>query len=125
MRLLLDTHAFIWWIHDHPALSEPARQAIGAAGAAVTVSAASLWEAGIKWAAGRLELSAVDLLSEMVTNHFEELPVTGPHAIAAAALPRHHGDPFDRMLIAQAQLEGCRLVTRDRRISAYDVPLLW
>jgi len=87
------------------------------------VSAASVWELAIKRAAGRLNIEG-DLIEEMAEVWFAALPVTVEHALAAAALPQHHDDPFDRMLVAQAGLEGLTLVTRDRRMAAYRVTLL-
>lgn len=90
----------------------------------VFVSAVSLWEIAIKAKLGRLE-APVDLLQgEIEVNDFIELPVSGGHAIAAGNLPLHHGDPFDRMLIAQAQLESCSVLTRDGAFGAYGVSLL-
>jgi PIN domain nuclease of toxin-antitoxin system len=87
------------------------------------VSAASIWELAIKRAAGRLDFEG-DLIEEMAEVWFATLPVTAEHALAAAALPAHHDDPFDRMLVAQASLEGLTLVTRDRRMAPYRVTLL-
>ena len=104
-------------------LSPPARAAIGGA-EIVFVSAASAWEAAIKAALGRLRLPAT--IEEGVgQSGFEKLPITFPHAERAGALPPHHGDPFDRMLVAQAQAEQLTLVTHDRRFEPYDVEILW
>lgn len=124
MRLLLDTHALLWWLDDDPALSEVAREGIADPNSEVLVSAASVWEAEIKAATGRLDLR-VDLLDQIAINRFVELPVTARSAVEAARLPLHHRDPFDRMLIAQARVEGLRLVTRDARVASYDVATLW
>jgi PIN domain nuclease of toxin-antitoxin system len=87
-------------------------------------SAASIWEIAIKRAQGKLKAPA-NLLDTMAERGFAELPVRSSHAIVAGALPRLHQDPFDRMLVAQAQSEGLMLVTNDTRIAAYDVPVLW
>lgn len=122
MRLLLDTHVLIWWLTRRPVAAQ-ATEAIGDATTEVLVSAASIWEAEIKAASGKLELRT-DLGGQARENAFTELPVNFEHAIAAARLPRHHRDPFDRMLIAQARLEGLTLVTRDPAFRAYDVPVL-
>ena len=122
MRLLLDTHVLIWWIAHQP-LSEEAGEAIADETTEVLVSAASIWEAEIKAASGKLKMRA-DLVDQARLNDFTELAVTFQHATAAARLPRHHGDPFDRMLIAQAQLEGFTVVTRDPAFRDYNVPLL-
>jgi PIN domain nuclease of toxin-antitoxin system len=124
VSLLLDTHALLWWLTDDPRLSAVAHDAIRDADDGVWTSVASIWEASIKSIAGRLDQTG-DLLADCAASGVEELAVTGRHAIAAAALPLHHRDPFDRMLVAQAQLEGLRLVTRDPRIAQYDVVTLW
>ena len=120
--MLLDTHALLWWIQDGP-LSDGARRAVGDPTNDVVVSAASVWEAEIKANAGRLDLR-VDVLDEVRGNGFTELPITLAEAQLAGRLPLHHRDPFDRVLIAQAQLEGLTLVTRDRVFDLYDVARL-
>lgn len=119
MRLLLDTHALLWWLDDDVRLDRSAAAAIAEADY-VAVSAASAWEIGIKQALGKLDGPA-DLAAEMTTNGFTELPVTATHAVAAGELPPHHADPFDRMLVAQARLEGLTLVSRDPRLADYGV----
>ncbi len=121
MRLLLDTHAFLWWVSDWDEIAEKTRNSIADPENEVFVSAVSGWEIAIKRANGRLV--APDNLSAVVeAKHFEHLPLTFEHAEKAAVLPPHHRDPFDRMLVAQAQVEGLALVTRDARIPLYDVP---
>jgi PIN domain nuclease of toxin-antitoxin system len=122
--LLLDTHVYLWWLADDASLSEEARRAIADSRSVVHVSAASLWEVSIKEALGRLELDGSDLAEEIVANGFIELPVSAAHARAAAHLPPHHEDPFDRMLVAQARLEGLTLVTVSNQLASYDVPRL-
>ena len=124
MNLLLDTHVFLWWLADDPALDAEARQAIRDPAAIVHVSAASLWEISIKEALGKLDVESADLAAEVPANGFVELAISGRHALAAGALPRHHDDPFDRMLVAQASLEGLTLVTRDPAMAAYEVSVL-
>jgi len=122
-KLLLDTHVFLWWRADDKRLQSAARAAISRADL-VYVSAASVWEAAIKMALGRLQLP--DTIEAGVEDSgFEKLPIFFSHAETAAALPGHHQDPFDRMLVAQAVAEGLTLVTHDRRIEPYDVPVLW
>jgi len=121
VRLLLDTHALLWWLADDSRLSAPARAAI--ARAHVTVSAASAWEIAIKAAAGKLA-APEELEVRLDQERFVALAVSVPHALRAGELPRHHRDPFDRMLIAQAQLERLTIVTRDPRFSLYDVEVL-
>lgn len=88
------------------------------------MSAASLWEISIKEALGRLRLHGIDLLEEIEVDGFLELPIRGQHALDAGRLPRHHDDPFDRMLVAQARAEDLVLVSADWALSEYDVPIL-
>jgi len=123
VRLLLDTHAFVWWVGNNPELGLEARQSIAAEDAFVVVSAAIVWEMAIKRALGKLE--APEDVDEQIERHrFAQLPITIPHAVRAGGLPTHHRDPFDRMLVAQAQLEGLTIVTRDPHIGQYDVATL-
>ena len=121
--LLLDTHVFLWWRTDDKRLKQAARKSIAEA-PRVYVSAASAWEAAIKAALGRLTLPA-PFHEGVSASGFDELPITIAHAEAAGALPPHHADPFDRMLIAQASLERLILVTHDPAFEPYDVKLLW
>jgi PIN domain nuclease of toxin-antitoxin system len=121
-RLLLDTHAFLWWLADDPQLGERARKAVADQRNQVFVSAATGWEIAIKRAAGKLD--APDNLDAMVEEAgFEHLP-TFFHGEQAVALPLHHRDPFDRMLVAQAQAEGLIIVTKDLHIPLYGVRTL-
>jgi PIN domain nuclease of toxin-antitoxin system len=122
-RLLLDTHVFLWWQADSGKLERAARAAIAGA-ELVFVSAASAWEAAIKAALGRLRLPA-SIEEGVVNSGFQKLPIAFAHAEAAAALPPHHTDPFDRMLVAQARIEGLALVTHDRRLAPYGVEIVW
>ncbi len=122
-KLLLSTHVFLWWRANDPLLQGVARSAIADADV-VFVSAATAWEAGIKASLGRLDLPYT-VESGVEVSGFEKLLISFSHAEAAAALPPHHGNPFDRMLVAQAAAEGLTLVTHDRRLEAYDVPILW
>ena len=124
MNLLLDTHVFLWGLGEPERLTREARAAIADPGALVLVSAASAWEISIKRALGRINLRDEDFANGMRESGFTELPVTAEHGLAAGALPPHHRDPFDRMLIAQARCEKLTLVTQDREIFAYDVPVL-
>ncbi|MDQ1248208.1 MAG: hypothetical protein QG597_2580 [Actinomycetota bacterium] len=122
MRLLLDTHALLWWLADS-GLDPITARAVSDPRNDVFVSAASVWEIAIKRSLGKL--SAPDNLEEAIAgNGFEPLPISLAHATKAGELPQHHQDPFDRMLIAQAQLENLTTVTRDARFRLYDVPLL-
>ena len=123
MRLLLDTHAVIWFTGEPDALTPEARDAIVDADT-VVVSAASIWEISTKTALGKLRPPVDDLVVELQEWGFEMLPITAQHAWAVGRLPRHHRDPFDRMLVTQAQLEGLTIVTRDPAISRYQVAVL-
>lgn len=123
MKLLLNTHAFLWWMAGDSSLSSGAADAIADGANSVWVSAASVWEMAIKKALGKL-IMPDDLETALETCGFRALPITVGHALRAGALPRHHDDPFDRMLIAQAQLEGLTIVTRDDRFLAYGIPLI-
>ena len=123
MRLLLDTHILIWSLAEAHRLDEAVRTALTAPANTVVVSAATAWEIAIKRALGRIvfPLERYDAVLDQVG--FEQLTIQARHAIAAGGLPRHHADPFDRMLVAQAQLENLTLVTCDPLIHAYDVPV--
>lgn len=112
MRLLADTHALLWWLDDDPRLSLVAREALPSPEALLYISAVSVWEVAIKRRLGEIEVDG-DLVAEIAANGFLELPITARHAQEAVNLPRHHDDPFDRMLIAQARLEGLTLITWD------------
>jgi PIN domain nuclease of toxin-antitoxin system len=125
VKLLLDSHAYLWWLADDPRLPPATRAAVAKPANVVLVSAATIWEIEIKRALGRLDAGDHDLVAEIEANRFAELPVAARHAEAAARLPRHHEDPFDRMLVAQSQLEGLVCVTRDPAFDAYGVPCLW
>ncbi|MFO1433114.1 MAG: type II toxin-antitoxin system VapC family toxin [Candidatus Competibacteraceae bacterium] len=124
MKLLLDTHVLLWWLDDNPMLTEAVRTAVGERHATVFVSAATVWEIAIKQAIGKLETPG-DLEAAIAASRFEPLPITFSHAVAAGKLPRHHDDPFDRMLIAQSQIERLTLVTHDKRLGAYGTSILW
>lgn len=123
MTLLLDTHVVLWWRLDDRRITRAARRAIATADL-VLVSAASAWEIAIKQGLGRLTLD--DSFQRMVeASEFSELPVTMAHADAVTDLPRHHADPFDRMLVAQAATERAVLVTHDRLFEPYSIERLW
>jgi PIN domain nuclease of toxin-antitoxin system len=123
IRLLLDTHVFLWWRANDRRLRLPIRNAIASADV-VFVSAASAWEAAIKITLGRLSIPDT-VESGVEESGFEKLPILFSHAEVAGALPIHHQDPFDRMLIAQALVENLTLVSHDRRMEPYDVTVLW
>lgn len=125
MRLLLDTHALLW------ALGHPGRLPKGVAAALrdpsndVVVSAVSTWEVAIKTALGRLAADAAAIVAELRDAGFDELPITVDHTVRLRDLPPHHRDPFDRLLVAQALVEGLTVVTSDRAFAAYPAPRWW
>jgi len=123
-RLLLDTHTLLWWLANEPRLGTEAKNIIADTRNTVFVSAATGWEISIKKASGKLE-APDDLDSLVGMEGFEHLPITFFHGEQAGALPRHHKDPFDRMLIAQAQAEGLVIVTNDKIIPRYGVKVLF
>jgi PIN domain nuclease of toxin-antitoxin system len=123
MKLLLDTHATLWWHAEDRRLNRQARNAIATADI-VWVSSATGWETAIKVAKGRLRLRE-PIGATLISDDFTELPVTLKHAEEFLRMPRHHGDPFDRMLIAQARIEGATIVTHDRALEPYGVPIIW
>jgi PIN domain nuclease of toxin-antitoxin system len=122
--LLLDTHALLWWRAAPERLGSSSRVAIEEEADVVYFSPASVWEIAIKRAKGRLD-APPRLVETMVERGFRELPIRSAHALKAGGLPQHHSDPFDRMLVAQAQSENLTLVSDDGRIAAYDVPVFW
>ena len=128
MRALLDSHAFIWWVLDMPNLSDDCRAILEDGANEILLSVASAYEITYKVTQGRLTLPdepAEYLRSRLIANGFESLPIDLPHALRAATLPRIHGDPIDRLLVAQAQIEGLALLTADPAIGRYDVETIW
>jgi PIN domain nuclease of toxin-antitoxin system len=128
VRLLLDTHALLWWLFDDPKLSSAARSAIVNSQNEVLVSAASAWEIATKHRLGRLPEAGdvpVRLPHYLRRARFTVLPISLEHAIAAGALPGPHKDPFDRMLVAQARIEDLAIATTDRVFRDYDVRVIW
>ena len=122
MRLLLDTRALLWWLADEE-LAPEARARIADPANEVSVSAASAWEISIKKALRKLA-APDDLEQQILASDFMPLAIGISHATTAGQLPRHHDDPFDRMLIAQAQVEQLTIVTRDKRFGDYDVAVV-
>ena len=124
MRILLDTRAFLWWLEDNAKLGPAAREAISEPENEVWVSAASAWEIAIKCALGRLVLKEPPetcLPREIKKSGFRPLPISLAHALAVRKLPPVHADPFDRMLVVQARLEGLMLLTADRHLNRYGI----
>jgi PIN domain nuclease of toxin-antitoxin system len=128
MDLLLDTHALLWNMDGDRRVTDSARDAIANGRNHIFVSMASLWEMSTKSAKGRLILPGGNIdyvLDYMRTWHMEVLSVTVEHVRAAGGLPFHHGDPFDRMLVAQAKVENYHLVSGDEKVHLYDADILW
>lgn len=124
MRLLFDTHALLAFLSGDYELSPGARTAVERPGASVIGSAVNVWEIAIKRSIGKLD-APDDLIERAEEAGVELLSITPRHAHAVGELPLHHRDPFDRLLIAQARLERCAIVTGDRAFPAYDVPVVW
>ena len=128
MKVLIDTHVFLWWNSDDPFLSLRARETIADGQNEVFLSAASAWEIAIKTAKGKLILPEAPgqyIESRMGLYRFRPLPIQIRHAAHVYELPPHHNDPFDRLLIAQSQLEAMPLVTKDEDIQRYDLETIW
>ena len=123
MKLLLDTHAALWWQAEDRKLGREARRAIATADI-VWVSSAAGWEAAIKMRNGKLRLREPFGIM-VLADDFTELPVTLEHADEFERLPKHHADPFDRLLIAQARVEGATIITHDRAFEPYGTPIIW
>lgn len=128
MRLLLDTHAFLWWVMDAPQLTAKARKAISDGANACHLSLASCWELAIKSSLGKLRLSLpVEqfIPEQLAANGFSLLGVDFRHVVRVESLPWHHRDPFDRLLVAQAQTEKLAIVSDDKVLSDYGVRRIW
>ena len=129
MRILLDTHAFLWWASERGArLSERARDLLSDGATDVALSIVSVWEIAIKVGGGRMALPDVveQYIPDRLRRHgFELMSIDLAHALRAGSLPAIHRDPFDRMLAAQAQIEGLPILTTDPAISRYDVETIW
>jgi PIN domain nuclease of toxin-antitoxin system len=123
-RLLVDTHAVLWWLTDDAALPAKARATIADPSSEPLVSVASLWEIAIKSSIGKLTAED-DLPAIIAEERFDWLPISPAHAWEVRALPLHHRDPFDRVLIAQALTERLPVVTADARFAAYGVDVRW
>ena len=124
MRLLLDTHVFLWAVAGSPLLKAKTRQMLQAADE-VHVSAASIWEVAIKARLGKIDADPAELAAAIEPSGFMHLPVSAAHAAGVALLEPHHNDPFDRLLIAQAMHDGLPLVSRDPNLGSYSVERIW
>lgn len=128
MKVLLDTHAFLWFDAAREKLSNTAAEALSNPDNEIYLSTASVWEMQIKAQLRRLELRIPlpELIqSQRATNNIRILPIELEHLYAVADLPPHHNDPFDRLLLAQAQVENCSLMSCDSAFAAYDAQLIW
>ena len=128
MRLLLDTHTLIWWLTEDLSLPASARRLIASRNSEVLVSAVSAWEIATKVRLGRLEAAADlarDLGGYLARERFESLSISTEHGIRAGSLPGAHKDPFDRMLVAQAQIESLLIVSNDSLLDGYGVSRTW
>jgi PIN domain nuclease of toxin-antitoxin system len=127
VRLLLDTHTFLWFVAGRSDLSRRARRALEDGRAVLFLSAASVWEMAIKISLGRLTLNttAADYVRGKIESGLQMLPIEWAHAAAVEALPFHHRDPFDRLLVAQAQIEDLTIVSADPAFRKYDVRVIW
>jgi PIN domain nuclease of toxin-antitoxin system len=128
MRLLLDTHVFLWWVDDATELSRRARRVIAAPENECFLSLGSCWELAIKLSLGKLKLRqpiAQFIPEQMAANHFVLLELAFAHVARVAALPFHHRDPFDRLLVAQALEEDLAVVTADAVFAKYGVKRFW
>jgi PIN domain nuclease of toxin-antitoxin system len=124
-KLLLDTHLLLWWLREDKRLDEKTKALINDPANLIYVSSASIWEAAIKRASGKLEFTTEKLFHVLKSQGIIEVPVTIQHALIAGKLPPYHQDPFDRMLVAQALQEGLTLVTHDNQLKYYEVPIIW
>jgi PIN domain nuclease of toxin-antitoxin system len=128
VRLLLDTHAWLWWVQDAPRLSRPARRAIANPANQCWLSMASAWEMALKISNGKLRIEGDlehFLPARLAENGFALLPIDVRHVARTLSLPLHHRDPFDRLLIAQASVEGLAVVSVDSVFAKYDVRRIW
>jgi PIN domain nuclease of toxin-antitoxin system len=127
VRILLDTHAWLWMLDAPKRLTQCSRELLGAAESELLLSAASAWEIAIKHAMGRYVLPGdpeILVPALMIQSRVASLPVAHVHALRVARLPLHHRDPFDRLLVAQAQVEGVPILTSDPHFAAYDVEVI-
>lgn len=124
MRLLLDTHALLRWLNDDEKLGNHARRLIGDPENDVLVSAVSLWEITVKLRIGKLDADIEEIVAILPDQGFDRLDITDAHLIALSALPLHHRDPFDHLLMAQAVAEGAHFVSQDQNVALYGIPFV-
>jgi PIN domain nuclease of toxin-antitoxin system len=123
VNLLLDTHCLIWALTDAPQLGPRARRAIAAADS-VWFSEASIWELGLKWRKGKISLQPRRIVEQAIRDRFRPMPITLESIVLSSELRQRHGDPFDRLLYAQARERGCRLLTIDRTLAQFGARVL-
>lgn len=124
MKLLLDTNALIWWLEDSPRLGPRARALIADADNVMLASIVSLWEIAVKWRVGKMHLPATRFADLLADQNVSLLGLEQQHIAAVESLAFHHGDPFDHIILAQAKVEGARIITSDRIMTAYGVPCI-
>lgn len=128
MKVLLDTHTFLWWITDDNRLSSSAREIITNGDNELFLSAATGWEIAIKAQLGRIKLPKEPhsfIAEQLRLNSIQSIPIHMSHALHIYSLPNHHRDPFDRMIVAQAQLEDLAILTMDSQIARYEIKVIW
>ena len=127
-KYLLDTHVFIWWMQDNDQLSAKVKKLISDPQNEIFVSSASIWEMSIKSRLGKLKITGFSedfLKKQIITNFFSFLPISLEHSFGIYKLKMHHKDPFDHMLISQAQVENCTIITKDKLFKKYDAQIAW
>jgi PIN domain nuclease of toxin-antitoxin system len=121
VKILLDTNALIWWLHDSARLGQQARRMIAGPDVEILVSIVSLWEISMKWRVSKMEFSGTALLDDLADEGIEPIPVLTSHILALDAIGFHHRDPFDHLLLAQARVEDAAIITSDREMALYGV----
>jgi len=121
VRLLLDTHVLLWWLDDNPQLGRRSRKLIADPATDVFVSQVSIWETAIKQRIGKLQIGPAEILPRLPEFGFSLLEICNKHLLALAELAKHHGDPFDHLLLAQASVEDAAIMTSDRKLPLYGV----
>jgi len=125
VKVLVDTHLLLWWFSDDARLPGKAREVLSDEQNEINVSVASLWEIVLKMDKGKLRVDPAELLNEIHANQFSLVPIEAAHTLTYARLPRHHNDPFDRMLVAQAMSESSRVLTHDPQLRDYGEVVQW
>jgi PIN domain nuclease of toxin-antitoxin system len=124
MKLLLDTNALIWWLRDDTRLGPRAKHLIADEESEILVSMISIWEVTMKWRVGKMEHVGSDFVAELESEQIALLGIKTDHLLALEKLASHHKDPFDHLIIAQAKVEGARIITSDREMTLYGVPCI-